>query len=150
MERREFFRSLIAGGATVKVRAEHRNRKAHHQNEVIHHGPMEIPERIASIVAEHPAIKRTTHGGKLVSRYAEGSWTWLFRCQVPATRLMIGEIVRTPEGNTRVHCWSAARPDRHAIDTPMAILARKRPPSPVAAPQQLVEYYPMPTADELM
>jgi hypothetical protein len=83
---------------------------------------MLIPERVALIVAEHPAIKRTTHS-HLVSRYAENGWTWLFRCQIPAHRKMVGEIVRTPAGDIRVHCWSAADPERYTRnDEPTAIL----------------------------
>lgn len=121
MDRRSFFQSLIAGGAAVTERPEHKNRKAHHQNEVLFHGPIEIPERVVNIVAEHPAIKRTTHR-KLVSRYAENNWVWLFRCQIPESRQMVGEVVRTPEGKIRVHCWSAARPDSRLIRTPEEIV----------------------------
>lgn len=140
MERREFFKSLVAGGATVAERTERRNRRAHHHDEIVYHGPMLIPERVALIVAEHPAIKRTTHGSHLVSRYAENGWTWLFRCQVPTHRKMVGEIVRTPVGDIRVHCWSAADPERYTRnDEPVAIVTAKTaraqntpimPPSP--------------------
>ena len=126
MERREFFKSLIAGGATVSERTERRNRREHHRDEIMYHGPMLIPERVAAIVAEHPAIKRTTHGAHLVSRYSETGWTWLFRCQVPAHRKLVGEIVRTPAGGIRVHCWSAADPERYTRnDEPTTILAAK-------------------------
>ena len=122
MERRQFFQSLIAGGAAVGSRPEGRNRRAHHQGERLYHGPMGIPERIAAIVAEFPGLKRTT-SRHLVSRYAEAGWVWLFRCQIPASRQMVGEIVRTPEGSIRVHCWSAARDT--ACDEPAAIIERK-------------------------
>lgn len=138
MERREFFCSLITGGVVPKQRAERRNRRAHHANERAYHGPMQIPARIALIVAEHPTIKRTTDR-HLVSRYAEGGWTWIFRCQIPESRAMIGEIVRTPEGNIRVHCWSAARPGEYR--TPDSLLANnparidaERLPRPLSLP----------------
>lgn len=133
MERREFFQSLIAGGASVKSRREGRNRRAHHQNERVYHGPMAIPERIAAIVADHPGLKRTTDR-HLVSRYAEEGWTWLFRCQIPASRQMVGEIVRTPEGKMRVHCWSAARDT--SAEEPAVIVGRKSPvaPAPLLPP----------------
>lgn len=61
MERRAFFQSLIAGGAQVAERPERRNRREHHQDTLIYHGPMSIPARLAAIIADHPAIKRTTH-----------------------------------------------------------------------------------------
>jgi hypothetical protein len=138
MERREFFKTLVAGGATAAERTEQRNRRAHHHDEIVYHGPMLIPERVAIIVAEHPAIKRTTNGGHLVSRYAEDGWTWLFRCQIPAHRKMVGEIVKTPAGAIRVHCWSAADPARYTRDDePATIMARKvapQPPAPIMPP----------------
>ena len=109
MERREFFQSLIAGGAVVKERPDNRNRRAHHEGTRLYHGPMMIPIDIATIIAEHPALKRST-SRHLVSRYADATHTWLFRCQIPESRAMVGEIVRTPEGKIRIHCWSAARP----------------------------------------
>lgn len=127
MERRDFFKSLIAAGATVKERKKHRNRRSRHESERIYHGPMAIPERIALIIAEHPAIKRTTHR-HIVSRYAGDldGWVWLFRCQIPAHRLMVGEIIRTTEGKIRVHCWSSADPERYTRgDDPQQIVRAK-------------------------
>lgn len=132
-DRREFFRSLIAGGAVVSQRPERRNRRAHHTNDVVYSGPLIVPERVAAIVAEHPAIKRTTHQ-HLVSRYAEAGYTWLFRCQVPAHRAMVGEVVQTPEGAIRVHCWSAADPARTCGGEPAAIIARKTAALGLSAP----------------
>lgn len=123
MERRAFFQSLIAGGSTINQRPENKNRRAHHQGERLHHGPIEIPERIVAIVAAHPGLKRSTHR-HLVSRYAENEWVWLFRCQIPESRQMVGEIIRTPEGKIRVHCWSAANSDGRVIQTPADIVSR--------------------------
>jgi hypothetical protein len=126
IERRDFFKSLIAGGATVSERKERRNHRAHHEGTRLYHGPMLIPAYIAGIIAEHPALKRTTNGRHLVSRYADATHTWLFRCQIPAHCLMVGEIVRTPEGKIRVHCWSAADPERYTRgDEPGVIIAAK-------------------------
>ena len=124
-DRRQFFQSLIAGGATV-VKRPRRCDIRHTDDNVIYHGPMLIPERVAAIVAEHPAIKRSNRTSHLVSRYAENSWTWLFRCQIPEHRKMVGEIVRTPAGAIRVHCWSTADPERYTRnDEPTTILAAK-------------------------
>lgn len=98
-----------------------------HAGERVYHGPIFVPENIAAIVAEHPAIKRTT-SRHMVMRYSHGGWTWLFRSQIPASRMMVGEIVRTPEGQIRVHLWSAASPHSGAHSarrTPAEILARR-------------------------
>ena len=122
MERREFFKSLIAGGASMRERPRAKNRRAHHTGERLYHGPMEIPEDIVRIIAAHPAIKKTTCR-HLVSRYANTGWVWLFRCQIPESRQMVGEIIRTPEGKIRVHCWSAARSNGLSIKTPADIIA---------------------------
>lgn len=125
MERREFFKALIAGGAAVKQRPTKRNSRAHHKDTQLYHGPMAIPANIAAIIADSPAIKRTTHG-HLVSRYSYGGATWLFRCQIPEHRLMVGEIIRVPDGQLRIHCWSAADPDRYTgADEPGAIIRAK-------------------------
>lgn len=108
MERRDFFKSLIAGGAAPKVRERGKNNRAHHKQDVVYHGPMTIPVEVAEIIATHPGLCRTTHR-HLVSRYSQNGRTWIFRCQIPKHRAMVGEIIRTPEGKLRIHCWSAAR-----------------------------------------
>lgn len=130
MERRDFFKSLVAGGATIKVRPERKNQRAHHQGERIYHGPMEIPERVVSAVAQSPALAKTTHR-HLISRYTDGEgWEWRFRSQIPEHRLMVGEIIRTPEGNVCVHCWASADLDRYMSHCgPAEILSAKTPTS---------------------
>ena len=124
MERREFFRSLIAGGAGVRQRPQDRNKQRRHVDEQLYRGPMTIPERVAGIVAEHPAIKKTTFR-HLASHYSEGGITWVFRCQIPASRQMVGELVRTTDGKYRVHCWSVATPGEYR--TPEELLLARRP-----------------------
>jgi len=115
MERREFFQSLIAGGATVR-KTRKRVRGAHAADIRLYHGPMTIPPHVAEAVREDPTPHRATgRGTHLNSRYAEADGTvWLFRCQIPAHRGMVGEIMRAPiGGRIRVHCWSAARPGEY-------------------------------------
>lgn len=129
IERRGFFRRLVAAGAAITERPAAKNRRAHHKFQKLYHGPLLIPENVAAIIAEHPAIKKTTCR-HLVSRYSFGGVTWLFRCQVPESRAMVGEITRTPEGNIRVHCWSAANPGRYR--TPEELLARREQDTQVA------------------
>ena len=111
MERREFFQSLIAGGAAVRKNRK-RVPRAHAGNTRTYHGPMTIPDHVYEAVREDPSPMRATgRGTHLVSRYAEADGTvYVFRCQIPASRQMVGEIVRTPLGRIRVHCWSAATP----------------------------------------
>ena len=110
MDRREFFSGLIAGGATVRKTRKH---VEHRGNIRLYHGPMTIPAHVAEAVREDPSPMRATgRGTHLVSRYADADGTvWLFRCQIPAHRGMVGEIVQVPIGQRkRIHCWSAASP----------------------------------------
>lgn len=133
MERRQFFRTLAAGGASVAQRPQLRNVRKHHRDEMVYHGPMLIPEDVARIIAEHPAIKKTTHR-HLTSRYAQDGCTWLFRCQIPASRQMVGDIRRTQDGHMRVTCWSAARAGETYPDAAKLVA----PPAP--AEESMMEY----------
>lgn len=112
MERRDFLQSLIAGGSTVRKNRK-RVPKAHAGDIRLYHGPMEIPAHVYEAVREDPTPHRATgRGTHLNSRFADSDGTvYLFRCQIPAHRGMVGEIVQAPIGQRlRVHCWSAARP----------------------------------------
>ena len=126
MERREFFRSLIAAGA-VPRKTRKRVPQSHAGDIRLYHGPMTIPPHVYEAVREDPTPHRATgRGSHLVSRFADPDATvWLFRCQIPEHRGMVGEIVRTPIGRIRVHCWSAATPGGYR--TP-AELIEVRPP----------------------
>ena len=120
--RREFFQSLIAAGAVPR-----RNMKAvkHPDNVRIYHGPMEIPAHVAECVREDPTPHKATGRGRhWVTRYAEADGTvWLFRCGIPFHRGMVGEIIRTPLGRHRVHCWSAAELGEYKL--PEALIVRE-------------------------
>ena len=111
-DRREFFRSLIASGATIRST---RKGVSHAGDIRIYHGPMTIPPHVAETVREDPSLYRRKSGcrggGHLLMRYVEPDGTvYLFRTRIPEHRGMVGEIVRTPiSGRFRVHCWSAAR-----------------------------------------
>lgn len=125
MERRAFFQSLIAGGATLRKNRKHV--KGGHASDIrLYHGPMSIPLHVAEAVREDPTPHRATgRGTHLVSRYADADGTvWLFRCQIPATRQMVGEIVQAAIGQRkRIHCWSAATPGQYR--TPDELLANR-------------------------
>jgi hypothetical protein len=145
-DRRQFFQSLIAGGAAVRKTRKH---VPHAADERLYHGPMQIPPHVYEAVREDPTPHRSTgRGGHLVSRYVDpDQTTWLFRCQIPAHRLMVGEIVRTPLSRIRVHCWSAADPQRCTRgDEPAAILANKLGLG-FATDKPCVEEAPRPIAD---
>ena len=124
-DRRTFLQSLVAGGATVR-KTRRRVPGSHSNNIRLYHGPMTIPPHIAEAVREDPSpLRATGRGTHLVSRYAEADGTvWLFRCQIPAHRGMVGEIVQAPIGRRiRVHCWSAATPGEYR--EPAELIARK-------------------------
>jgi len=129
--RRSFFSALVAGGATVTntlAGLPLKHRKADKlRGTRLYHGPMFIPPDVTALIREDPALHRTRQR-KLVSRYAEDGVTWLFRCEIPASRAMVGEVVRTPEGTHRVHCWSAATSARRDA---REIIERASPPPAV-------------------
>ncbi len=109
MQRRDFFAALASTGAAPKAWAQKKNKLKHHAGERLYHGPMLIPAHVAETVRESPEVYRTTHRHPVL-RYVDSDQTvYLLRSRVPESRAMIGEIVRTPEGRVRVHCWSAAR-----------------------------------------
>lgn len=116
LTRTEFFRSLIAGGAGV--RDTRGRKKVKHHDIRLYHGAMRIPAHVAEAVREDPTPHRT-RDRHYVSRFQDSDGTvWLFRCQIPAHRGMVGEIVQTPIGQRkRVHCWSAARPGEYREPT---------------------------------
>lgn len=130
MERREFFQSLIAGGSTLR-KSRKRVKGAHRQDVVLYRGPMEIPAHVYEAVREDPTPHRATgRGSHLVSRYAEADGTvWLFRCQIPAHRGMVGEIVQVPVGKRiRIHCWSVATPGQYQAPEELLIAHRSQEP----------------------
>lgn len=123
MERREFFKSLLVSGTAKKNR-----KRVKHIDENIYHGPMIIPPHIYEAVRENPTPHRATgRGSHWVMRYAEpDGMVYLFRCPVPSTRLMVGEIVKTVLGRYRVHLWSAADPERYMLHhEPLIIIGNK-------------------------
>ena len=123
-DRRGFLQSLVALGADTR-RTRKRVPKSHAQDVRLYHGPMTIPAHVAEAVREDPTPHRASgRGTHLVSRYAEADGTvWLFRCRIPTHRGMVGEIVRTPIGRYRIHCWSAATPSPSPYREPEQIIA---------------------------
>ena len=142
--RRDFFRSLVAGGASVShgLTGRHLNhRTAGVRNERLYHGPMEIPTDVAEAIRESPDLSRTRHTGGvgrgLCARYTDADGVrWRMLSAIGESRQMVGEIVRTAEGAIRVHCWTIARPGEYR--DARAIIARHTPTPPpvddIAAP----------------
>lgn len=122
-DRRSFLQSLVAAGAPIK-RTRKRVPESHGADVRIYHGPMTIPAHVTEAVREDPSpLRASGRGTHLVSRYAAADGTvWLFRCGIPVHRGMVGEIVRTPLGRYRVHCWSAATPTESYCE-PQEIIA---------------------------
>lgn len=133
--RREFFQSLIAAGAVPR-----KTRKAvKHAGDIqLYHGPMQVPEHVAECVREDPTPHKATGRGRhWVTRYAEANGTvWLFRCGIPFHRGMVGEIVRTPLGRHRVHCWSAAELGEYKSPESL-IVGKIRQPEEIMPPLDL-------------
>jgi len=113
MERREFFRSLVAGGATVTTDLKGKSlkhRKADKApNVILRRGPFEVPADVYEAIRESPDLHKTRKR-RLAARYVDGAdVTWLMMSAISVHRGMMGEICRTPEGRYRVHCWEIAR-----------------------------------------
>lgn len=113
MQRRDFFRSLVAGGATVtsdlsgKPLKHRKSDKA--PNTTLRRGPFEIPADVYEAIRESPELHKTRKR-RLAARYVDGAdVTWLIMSAIPVHRGMMGEICRTPDGRYRVHCWEIAR-----------------------------------------
>lgn len=113
MERREFFHSLVAGGATVindlKGKPLKHRKADKAPNTILRRGPFEVPPDVYESIREAPDLHKTRKR-RLAARYVDGAnVTWLVMSAIPEARGMMGEIVRTPEGRYRVHCWEIAR-----------------------------------------
>ena len=104
------FSELIDSGAYIS-RTRRKVPHSHSGDIVIYRGPMQIPAHVAEALREDPALCRATgKGTHTVSRYTDADGTvYVFRCPIPSSRNMRGEIVRTPIGDRiRVHCWHPA------------------------------------------
>lgn len=151
MERREFFRGLIAGGAVV-AQPTRAGKYYPHADELMYCGPMSIPAHIAEIVRESPNIamsgrrpqirpdgRRRINSGHPIMRYRDEFAVWKFRVRIPDSRHMVGDIRRAPDGHLTVCCWQAARPGEYR--TPDSLLANnparidaERLPRPLSLP----------------
>ena len=141
MQRREFFRSLVAGGAAVTddlAGKPLKHRKSDKQrNTPLYHGPMVIPADVAECLREDPALHKT-RTGRMSMRYVDSEGTiWLMMSEIPASREMQGEICRTAEGRYRVHCWYVARPGTARRDA-REIIDRSKPQDPIEQPDAMI------------
>lgn len=105
MERREFFKSLITGGITVKSKPSKNLKK--HQDIKLYSGPMQIPDWVITNLISHPILYRT-QDRHYCMRYQNIKEVWLFRTAIPQHGQMVGEIIKTQKSKYRIHCWSAA------------------------------------------
>lgn len=94
-------------------RKDHPNRRKHHRDERVFHGPLTIPLPVREAVDEAPVLQDTCR--HLVVRVEVGDIVWVFRdfAGVDHTTY-IGEVVYTRKGKYRVHVWRAV--DRDGAD----------------------------------
>lgn len=112
----------------LRERPTNRNRKAHHADVRLYHGAIQLEEPILdSLSRSH--VFRTTHR-KLTLRIQRDGITYLLRI-APQGADYVGEVVRTPEGAYRVHCWTVAS---HAGRPIAEILERDRERSAEVVP----------------
>jgi hypothetical protein len=122
-------RNLLQTLGIAEATARHRGGPQHTNNTRIYHGPMFIPVDVAEALREQPEVFRTRgksrapgkaggrRGRRLVMRYKDGDAAmWIFRCLIPPSRAMLGEVVLTPEGVRRFHFWAAVDPSAHLQD----------------------------------
>lgn len=121
VERRGFLQAVL-GGATVHAdpamrRAKRKDgglaRSHHAGDERLYHGPFFVPVDVVEAIREDGSLYKSRTRGQsgLRTRYVDGdSVTWIGKCQIPGSRAVVGEIVRTGDGRVRVHYWAAATP----------------------------------------
>lgn len=79
-----------------------RNVKRRHKDTVIYRGPMRLPEDVVRLANQSPVL-RTTHR-KLAVKVSHEDVSYVLR--VVGGRDYLGEIVRTQDGDLRVHVWT--------------------------------------------
>jgi len=90
------------------ARQTNANTRAHHADELIFRGWIELPAEVVTRAASQP-LYRTTHR-HLTARIKTAGITYLFREWSPETTRYLGEIVRGAKG-IRVHLFRALAPD---------------------------------------
>jgi hypothetical protein len=128
-------------------RIEKRRARLHPDDVRLYHGPILIPDAVVAAAWHGPL---DTHTGKkreiiicvesadLYGPYGLPSAVahWRFRCAkghnsspIPSSHVMLGDIVKTQEGEYRVFCWRAVlEPRSVGIDcSPDVIILRKDP-----------------------
>lgn len=131
MTRRESLRALISGGAAYKERPERKNRRSHHRDEVIYHGPITIPDEVIALLGTSTVYRTTCRHPAL--RVHHNSITYVLRTALSGTDY-VGEVVRTQAGAYRVHAWTVSLRGGKPLG---AIIPREEPPCdmpPVSAP----------------
>lgn len=121
-DRRSFFVALASAGTPVKDNFPRaRSRKPLHLDTQLYHGPVVIPDYVAEQVRESPDLHRTAARHLAARLNTPDGTVWLFRARIPASRVMLGEVVRTLSGRIRIHLWATARLGGQTIEE---ILAR--------------------------
>ena len=102
-------------------RKDHRNRRAHHESRQIYHGPLKVSHEVIRL-ANTSSVYVTTMRKRTLRVEYDGI-AWLLRTVVGAG--YVGEIVETPQGTLRVHCWTML-PGTVGVKSVAEIVAKKR------------------------
>lgn len=125
MTRRESFMATL-GLAKLKERPERKSQRKRHDGDKLYHGPLRIPAAVAERAAAGPAYK-TTHYHPAI-RIEHDGVVYLWRCAPVGEGDYLGEVVRTPEGDYRVHLYRAISLEwRGEPKTPLTIISRYWP-----------------------
>lgn len=103
-------------------REDNPNRRKHHRDTRLYHGPIHIPEQVMEQANKGRVLQDTCR--HLVLRVAWEGMVWVFRDFAgPSRPVLIGEIVRTAKGEHRVHLWQVV--DRDGVD-PFLVIDREK------------------------
>lgn len=125
MNRRDVVKALFGGTGQVIAWTKERkpwHPRERHQNEMLYRGPLMIPEHIVTACAEPDIRSRTgsINPKKLIMCFDERNRStepallkWRFRCPIPGSRCMVGEIQRGSDGVYRIIAFAAATPKHY-------------------------------------
>ncbi len=135
MTRRESFLAALGIG-TPTERRERKSHRARHAGDKLYHGPLRIPAAVTARAATGP-IYKTTHYHPVI-RIEHDGVVYLWRCAPVGEGDYLGEVVRTPTGDYRVHLYRAISLEwRGEPKTPLTIISRYWPDPEI--PQVTIE-----------
>lgn len=111
-DNKEFFTRLLAGKQPVnEYQNKAKNHESHKKDIRLYHGPIVIPEDVKVAISQS-SVYRTGNSSLAQKIVDTEGVTWLFKCEIPSHRVMVGEVMKTPDKRYRVHGWKAADESR--------------------------------------